>query len=673
MDTMRRQAPDRALGSRLTRRCGRRHARRVLLVVDLVLGLVAAVLVWTLDSSAAPEDTLRTRPVSVIDRPAEDRVAPSDAVVNVKTVYGAAGDGRTDDTMAIQAAISAGLGFGNPNKVIYFPAGTYLVTRPLEWRLADGSWSTWLTLMGQNRDRTVIKLADSAPGFGDPAKPRGVVVTGSQNASGADGAGNQAFHNFVFDLTLDVGAGNPGADGIDFLANNRGAIRNVVVRAAPDSGNTGISMNRRWPGPALLEDVRVEGFARGVTVGNSEYSVTAEDIRLSGQRVVGIENENNVLTVRQLVSDNAVPAIRNGQPGSTGSLLTLLDSSLVGGASDAAAVKNEGGSYLRGVRTDGYSVPVRDRGDERYPPEDGEWSSAPQLVGSGPGLRMPIAEDPVRAAHPADQWVGVGSFGARSDDDADDTAPIQAALNSGNPVVYLRPGSYEVSSTLRVPATVQAIVGFEDLIDATGGGFAGSSTAAVFSVSDAAPDPLIISQLLFKASPQVVDVERLAARTIALQDVHIGGLPFRSVPGPLFLNDVEGGGGWHFTTDQQVWARQLNAEQPVTKIRNDGADLWILGLKTEAPGTVIESTDGARTELLGGLLYPVGVVTDSTPAFSSSDAVQSLTFATSAFEQDRNYEVLVEATRLGIRQRVTRDDAPDRGLGSMITLYSNVP
>jgi len=586
---------------------------------------------------------------------------------------GAVGDGHTDDTAAIQEAISAGLGFGNPDKVLYFPAGTYLVTRSLEWRLADGSWSTWLTLMGQNRDRTVIKLADSAPGFGDPANPRGVVVTGSQNTSGADGAGNQTFHNFVFDLTVDVGAGNPGADGIDLLANNRGAIRNVVVRAAPDSGNTGISMNRRWPGPALLEDVRVDGFAQGVAVGNSEYSMTAEDIRLAGQRVVGIENEGNVLTVRRLVSDNAVPAVRNGQPGSTGSLLTLLDSSLIGGgASDVAAVENEGGSYLRGVRTDGYATPVRDRGDELYPPEGGEWTST-QPGGSGTALRMPIAEHPVRPAYPADQWASVSSFGARSDDDADDTAPIQAALDSGKPVVHLRPGMYEVSNTLHVPATVQAIMGFEALIDATRGDFAGSSAAAVFSIPDTSPDPLMISQLLFKASPQVVDVERLAERPVALRDVHIGGIPFRGSPGPLFLTDVEGGGGWHFTAGQQVWARQLNAEQPDTKIRNDGAELWILGLKTEAPGTVIESTDGVRTELLGGLLYPVGVVTDGTPAFSSSDAVQSLTFATSAYEQDRNYEVLIEATRAGIRKRVTRDDVLDRGFGSMITLHRDVP
>jgi hypothetical protein len=626
--------------------------------------------------------TERAAQSSIIDVPAADRVAPPDAVVNVKTMYGAIGDGRTDDTAAIQTAISAGLGWdnrewGSRDKILYFPAGTYLVTRPLEWRLAGGSWSTWLTLMGQNRDRTIIKLADSAPGFADPRTPRAVVVTGSQNAKASDGSGNEAFHNFIFDLTIDVGAGNPGADGIDFLANNRGAIRNVVVRAAPNSGNTGISMSRRWPGPALLEDVRVDGFAEGISMGNWEYSMTAEDIRLSGQRVVGVANHNNVLSMRRLVSRNVVPAVRNGQRGATVGLLTLLDSDLLGGTLGTAAVENNGEAFLRGVHAEGYSALIRDHGVDRHPADGAEWSSTKPstLFGaSGSSLGIPIVEDPVLPAYPADQWLGADSFGARSDDEADDTAAIQAALDSRKPVVYLRAGSYIISGTLRIPKTVRAIVGFDGRINATRGAFTGSSTAPVFSVHDTSPDPLVISQLLFTASPRVVDVERLAARPVALRDVHIGGLPFRGSPGPLFLTNVSSWGsslGWHFTEGQQVWARQFNAEQTGIKIRNDGADLWILGFKTEAPGTAIQSVGGARTEVLGGLLYPVGMTTSEMPAFSSSNATQSLTVATSAYSQERNYYVLVDAMHKGMRQQLTSDDMQRRGYGSIIILYSD--
>lgn len=218
-------------------------------------------------------------------------------------------------------------------------------------------------------------------------------------------------------------------------------------------------------------------------------------------------------------------------------------------------------------------------------------------------------------------------------------------------------------------------MGFEAQIDAKHGAFAGSSATAVFSIRDPSSDTLMISQLLFEAlSPQMVNVERLVSRPVALRDIHIrGGLPFRGTSGPLFLADVEGGEGWQFTAGQQVWARQLNAEQTGTKIRNDGADLWILGLKTEVPGTAIQSTAGARTELLGGLLYPAGMITDGMPAFSSSDAIQSLTVATSAYDQARNYKVLVSATRDGVNEQLTSADVQHRGFGSMITLYSGTP
>ncbi len=45
-------------------------------------------------------------------------------IANVKN-YGALGDGTTDDTSAINAAISSGAG------VVYFPDGTYVISAPL--------------------------------------------------------------------------------------------------------------------------------------------------------------------------------------------------------------------------------------------------------------------------------------------------------------------------------------------------------------------------------------------------------------------------------------------------------------------------------------------------------------------------------------------------------------
>ncbi len=59
---------------------------------------------------------------------AENIVYPADAnVANVQT-YGAKGDGVTDDTAAIQAALNANAG---TRQLIYFPNGTYLISSTL--------------------------------------------------------------------------------------------------------------------------------------------------------------------------------------------------------------------------------------------------------------------------------------------------------------------------------------------------------------------------------------------------------------------------------------------------------------------------------------------------------------------------------------------------------------
>jgi len=64
---------------------------------------------------------LRVTAQSVIDA-INDRV-PAENFLNVKA-YGAVGDGVTDDTAAIQAAINAGATLG---RTVYFPAGTYRI------------------------------------------------------------------------------------------------------------------------------------------------------------------------------------------------------------------------------------------------------------------------------------------------------------------------------------------------------------------------------------------------------------------------------------------------------------------------------------------------------------------------------------------------------------------
>lgn len=125
--------------------------------------------------------------------------------VNVKN-HGVGGDGVSDDTTALQALIPAHLRRG---QILYFPNGTYLISDSLNY----GATPSGLTLEGQSRSGTVIRLKDNAVGFATPsdagAKP---IIEGVRNSNGyASG-----FNLFIRNVTIPTGNGNPGAIGVRF-------------------------------------------------------------------------------------------------------------------------------------------------------------------------------------------------------------------------------------------------------------------------------------------------------------------------------------------------------------------------------------------------------------------------------------------------------------------------
>ena len=112
---------------------------------------------------------------------------PADAVVDVtKAPYAAKPDDGVDDTDAIQRAITDHVDTG---RTLFFPAGVYDVSRPLVSKDREGKWRAHITFQGAGRDRTVLRLADRAAGFGDGKKPAAVLATGShwQEGDGLDG------------------------------------------------------------------------------------------------------------------------------------------------------------------------------------------------------------------------------------------------------------------------------------------------------------------------------------------------------------------------------------------------------------------------------------------------------------------------------------------------------
>jgi hypothetical protein len=135
--------------------------------------------------------------------------------------------------------------------------------------------------------------------------------------------------------------------------------------------------------------------------------------------------------------------------------------------------------------------------------------------------------------------------------------------------------------------------------------------------------------------------------------------------GDLFLEDVCGGP--FVFRKQNVWARQFNVENDGTHVLNDGGSLWILGYKTERGGTLIETTGGGRTEVVGGFAYATSRP-KTEPMFVIRDASASIIMGESCFNGNP-FIALVEETRGSETRRLFNGMAPGRTGGSMLPLY----
>jgi hypothetical protein len=188
------------------------------------------------------------------------------AVVDVtQPPYNAKGDGQTDDTDAIQKALSDTMG---THKILYSPDGTYLVSKTLRHTKQDSrggeAWGfNWL--QGQNTAKTIIRLKDGV--FTDVGRPQPILWGGGFGSA-------DWFHNYIQNVTFDAGRNNPGAIGLNFYSNNSGAIRDVQIISQDGGGAIGLDLGNDMNGPLLVRNVAVRGFAVGIRAANSVNSQT---------------------------------------------------------------------------------------------------------------------------------------------------------------------------------------------------------------------------------------------------------------------------------------------------------------------------------------------------------------------------------------------------------------
>lgn len=566
---------------------------------------------------------------------------PSDAgIFNVKD-YGAKGDGVTDDTTAINAAIIASTpseptgNYWGQSAIVYFPSGTYIISNQLIKNNGSGNPTYGMVLIGQSTSTTTIQLANNAPGFGDANNPKGMILPTSDAADGwapSPGNGNAAYQNTIQDMTISTGTGNPGAIGIDYLCNNLGAIRNVVVQVPSGStGVTGIAMTRQDMGPALLENVIVNGFAVGLDVGNLQYSLTLDNVTLNNQTVAGLRNSQNQITANNLTATTVGPAIvtttSDGEIVLSGAVLHRAE------GYSGSMISNLGTLVFRNANTvDGYQSFT----GSNLPNNVVNGSLSPTgFVNGASGTyntNIPIVNPPPAIQTPIADWVNVASYGGLASADftdmndnvsnpVDASVGIQAAMNSGASTIYFPHGVYYISNPITIPATVQRIVGFDSTLHPTI--YENWRTEGMFRILANASTPLVIEQLRFDNSNDgnQLALEQSSNRTVVVRDTLFPGTESmnRSASGgPLFYEDVSAAGSQvNLAGPANFEARQFDFEACGTCISLNDTHAVIMGFKEEDKVTEISAVNGSNVDVLGGLAFMVSDPTDATvPLFS---------------------------------------------------------
>ncbi|TDW59926.1 sugar lactone lactonase YvrE [Novosphingobium sp. PhB55] len=396
------------------------------------------------------------------------------------TVSGKA-DGRADDTAAIQQAIDAAAEKGGGG-IVFLPAGTYRISRTIF--LWPG-----VRIFGIGEKRPTIVLGPRTPGFQkgvghmvmfaggrrerDPkdARPVAFAPPGSVpfNKDIPD-ANPGTFYSALGNIDFRIMDGNPAATAIRFHSAQHSFVSHVdfdigsglaglyhVANEAEDlhfrGGRYGILAEKPSPAwPFALVDATFEGqrdaaireHEAGLTLLNVAIRDTpvgieidrgygdwlwGQDVRFENVSKAGvlISNENNVYT--QIGFQNAVAThtpvfARFRESGKT--------------------VAGKGETYKVSSFTHGLTLPAF-----------GQMGAYRTQVDAEPLSALPAPSAPaIRALPPVSDWVNARSLGAKGDNQSDDTAALQKAIDTHR-VVYLPSGFYKVSDTLRLrPDTV---------------------------------------------------------------------------------------------------------------------------------------------------------------------------------------------------------------------------
>jgi glucan 1,3-beta-glucosidase len=431
---------------------------------------------------------------------------------NVKD-FGAVGDGSTDDTVAINKAISSGNRCGKgcdsstvTPAIIYFPPGTYMVSTPIIQYY-------YTQFIG---DAITLPTIKASPGF----KGMAVIDADPYEDSGTNWFTNQnnffrQIRNFVIDLTAMPPSSGAGIHWQVAQATSLQNIRFEMVKGGGEGNKQlGIFMDNGSGG--FMTDLTFNGGNYGAFFGSQQF--TTRNLTFNNVQTAIFMNWNWVWTFKSVSINNCGVGLNMSTGGfnqTVGSVL-IQDSTFTGtpigvvtafnptknvpvtggtliidnvdfSGSKAAVQDISGNSILAGgskvaswgqgnAYTTGAGVTSRKRA--------ASGASQVAIHGSLAAPKKPAEllnaagaiferSKPQYETVPSSSFVSVKSAGAKGDGVTDDTAAIQAIFDKATPgqIIYFDHGAYVITSTVKVPANIKITGEIWPVIMASGTAF----------------------------------------------------------------------------------------------------------------------------------------------------------------------------------------------------------